>query len=211
MTSNATAIGTAGSNQATLFAHLVQYFGVLLGCSGYGMTGFPAYAGVNSQYSVHKYMDLSEAETSYFIEQVGLSATSFGASTADVTAVAMSLNSTFGYRCAPAAVVVPNIAAAQQVICQGPSCPVASGATCGADAAVATYTPSMPATAAATSSGSMSATMTGTMTGTMTTGAAASAASGASSMASAAGNGAAIQTAAAGLMAGAAAIAAAML
>ena len=37
-----------------LLTHLYQYFGVLLGCSDVGMTGFPAYAGEGSQYNVHK-------------------------------------------------------------------------------------------------------------------------------------------------------------
>jgi len=38
-----------GSNQYMLFTHLYQYFGALLGCSGYGTAGFPAYMGVQSQ------------------------------------------------------------------------------------------------------------------------------------------------------------------
>jgi len=41
--------GTVGSNQYMLFTHLYQYFGALLGCSGYGTAGFPAYMGVQSQ------------------------------------------------------------------------------------------------------------------------------------------------------------------
>lgn len=93
--------GTESSNQYILLSHLTQYFGVLLGCSTYGMDRFPKYAGVNSQYQVHKYMDLAEANISYFIEQVGLSAQSFGAVSSDIMAAATALNSTFGYRCGP--------------------------------------------------------------------------------------------------------------
>lgn len=228
LTSEPLFIGSAGSNQATLFTHLVEYFGSLLGCSGYGTASFPAYMGSNSQYNVHKYMDLSETEHTYFIQQVGLAATSFGVTMADVNGVAMTLNSTFGYRCAPAAMVIPGSQSYQQVICQGTGCPLASSTQsgCSGMAAVAGYTPTMAALASGTgsaSSGSMTGSMTGSATGSMTgtaamttgTGAAAAASSAAgsaaSSGASAATGAAPRQTAAAGLLAGVAGVAAMLI
>jgi hypothetical protein len=39
---------------STLLTHLYEYFGVLLGCSTVGSSGFPAYGGSSSQYQVHK-------------------------------------------------------------------------------------------------------------------------------------------------------------
>jgi len=42
------------SAQYALLTHLYQYFGVLLGCSQYGMGAFPKYMGDNSMYQVHK-------------------------------------------------------------------------------------------------------------------------------------------------------------
>lgn len=37
-----------------LLTHLYEYFGVLLGCSKVGSSGFPKYGGDASQYEVHK-------------------------------------------------------------------------------------------------------------------------------------------------------------
>lgn len=151
-------------------------------------------------------MDLSEAEFTYFNQQVGLAATSFGVSMADVTSVAMSLNSTFGYRCAPAVMVIPGSQAMQQVICQGSTCPLATNAvaSCSGNAAVAGYTPTSPAMAAASdmSAGSRVAStmqVTETATTAVTTGAGATGAA------------APRQTAAAGILAGVAGVAALML
>jgi hypothetical protein len=39
---------------SALLTHLYQYFGLLLGCSTVGQTGFPKYGGETSMYSVHK-------------------------------------------------------------------------------------------------------------------------------------------------------------
>lgn len=101
-----------------LLTHLYSYFGVLLGCSMVGNgTAYPAYAGDKSMYETHKYMGLGAFEFGYFIEQVGLAAASFGVADADVTAVGMALNSLFGYKCAPAATVVPAQGDALQAIC----------------------------------------------------------------------------------------------
>ncbi|KAF2085788.1 hypothetical protein K490DRAFT_21082, partial [Saccharata proteae CBS 121410] len=126
---NKPANGTS-SNQYFLLTHLYEYFGTLLGCSQQGMTGFSKYEGSNSQYSVHKFMDLSEAQFTYFIQQVGLSAASFGVTTDDVTAVAMSLEKAFGMKCAAATKIVPSQDAAEQAICIGDGCPTAMNASC---------------------------------------------------------------------------------
>ncbi|MCJ1400632.1 hypothetical protein MMC11_003840 [Xylographa trunciseda] len=123
-----------------LLTHLYQYFGVLLGCSMQGpsaTSAFPSYQGEASQYSVHKYMDLSAAEVGYFITQVGLSAASFGVATADVTAVGMALASLFDYSCAPPTTVIPAQGPQLQAICIDSTCPVSPNATCAA------YAPAM--------------------------------------------------------------------
>ena len=39
---------------STLLTHLYEYFGLLLGCSEVGMSGYPAYSGQTSMYKVHK-------------------------------------------------------------------------------------------------------------------------------------------------------------
>jgi len=124
--------GNMGSNQYLLVTHLYEYFGVLLGCTMVGQTGFPKYSGSNSMGDVHRFMDLNPSQLGYFITQVGLSAASFGVTTDDVTAVGMALNSLFGFKCAPDAMVVPNTPASPQAICQDDSCPQAPSPNCSA-------------------------------------------------------------------------------
>ena len=70
-------------------------------------------------------MDLKPAEIDYFIEQVGAAAASFGVATADITAVATALNTTFNYRCSPPVAVIPYQGAQNQSICVDQSCPQA--------------------------------------------------------------------------------------
>lgn len=82
-----------------------------------GNGSFPAYTGDKSMYEVHKYMGISALEMGYFIEQVSLSAASFGVTDSDVEAIGTALNSLFGYRCAPATTVAPSQGAALQAIC----------------------------------------------------------------------------------------------
>lgn len=119
------------SNQHKLLTHLYEYFGALLGCSQYGSgDAFPAYGGSNSMYKVHKFMDLSAYEVGYFVQQVGLSAASFGVAKEDIMVVANALSMTFGYKCAPEAVVIPSQPAALQAICIGDACPLSANATC---------------------------------------------------------------------------------
>lgn len=99
-----------------LLTHLYEYFAVLLGCSDYGTKTMP-YAGDTSMYQVHKYMGLSDAEFTYFVEQVGLSAASFGVTNDDVMAAGKALTEAFGYRCAPPAAIPPTATPALQAIC----------------------------------------------------------------------------------------------
>lgn len=79
-----------------------------------------------------RYMNLDAHEIGYFITQVGLAAASFGVTKEDVTAVGESLGKTFGYRCAPPAVVVPAQKAQLQSICLAEECPLSANDTCAA-------------------------------------------------------------------------------
>jgi hypothetical protein len=71
----------------------------------------------DGMYKVHKFMALDAAEVGYFIEQVGLSAASFGVSSSDVAAVGSALMGAFGYRCEPPASIPAFEPAALQSIC----------------------------------------------------------------------------------------------
>ncbi|SMY22495.1 unnamed protein product [Zymoseptoria tritici ST99CH_1A5] len=124
------------SRQYRLLTHLYQYFGALLGCSEYGNMGFPAYMGDTGMAEVHRFMALTADENEYFIQQVGLSAASFGVTEDDVTAVGKALTDTFNYRCAPAAAVLPKAEPELQAICQAEDCPISPNATCDAYPAV---------------------------------------------------------------------------
>ncbi|KAK1491623.1 hypothetical protein CCUS01_14237 [Colletotrichum cuscutae] len=150
------------SKQYFLLTHLYQFFGALLGCSQYGMAGFPKYSGFASMYEVHKFMDLDQNELGYFITQVAMAAASFGVAQDDLKAVGMALNQLFGMRCSPSATAIPEQGPQLQAICIQDSCPISTNSTC------ASYQPAM-APKNATATGGMNATMTSTMTGaTMT-------------------------------------------
>ena len=99
-----------------LLTHLYQFFAALLGCSQFGNTVMP-YAGTNGMYEVHKFMALDAAEVGYFIQQVGLSAASFGVASSDVAAVGSALMNAFGYRCLPPASIPAFESPALQSIC----------------------------------------------------------------------------------------------
>ncbi|TKA83237.1 hypothetical protein B0A55_02956 [Friedmanniomyces simplex] len=105
------------SDQYKLLTHLYEYFGILLGCSQYGKPGYPAYAGDISMYSVHKYMALDPYDFGYFVQQVALSAASFGVAEADLEYVGGALGNLFGHRCSAATSIAPGEAATLQVIC----------------------------------------------------------------------------------------------
>lgn len=128
------------SNQYFLLTHLYQFFGTLLGCSQQSTTSsgaFPAYGGNPSMYTTHKFMNLSSNQMGYFISQVGLAASSFGVSDADVSTVATALNSLFNQKCLPAAAVVSTEAELQS-ICIGEGCTLASPSDCSAYSTLST-------------------------------------------------------------------------
>jgi hypothetical protein len=75
-------------------------------------------------------MDLGYAEVSYFIEQVGMSAASFGVTSEDVMTVGEALMGAFGYRCEPALTIVKTQGAQLQSICVDSTCPLSPNSTC---------------------------------------------------------------------------------
>ncbi|OWP02671.1 hypothetical protein B2J93_6636 [Marssonina coronariae] len=129
LTMGKAANGTS-SQQYMLLTHLYEYFGTLLGCSQQGSGAYAAYDGFGSQYEVHKFMDLSLAEVTYFIEQVAGAALSFGVSADDLAPVGNALMTLFGYRCSPPATVVPAQGSQAQSICQAEDCPLAPMSNC---------------------------------------------------------------------------------
>ncbi|KAK3723712.1 hypothetical protein LTR37_001593 [Vermiconidia calcicola] len=122
------------SNQYKLMSHLYSYFGHLLGCSALAGTksssDFPAYAGDKSMYETHKFMALNAYQVQYFIQQVGLSAASFGVATEDVTAVGEALQGYFGVKCAPETEIIMGQGKELQSICIAEGCPEAPDASC---------------------------------------------------------------------------------
>lgn len=149
-----------------------------------GNDDYPNYAGEQSMGTVHKYvyltpskidtywhrfMSLSAAEVGYFIQQVAMSAASFGVADSDLEIVGKALNTLFGYRCAPPVAVIPSQPPQMQSICIDETCPLHPNATCSIyppfmEPAVANH--SMTPSNNATSSGSMTSGMT-SATGTM--------------------------------------------
>jgi len=159
------------SNQYKLVTHLYQFFGILLGCSLEGTGVYPSYQGDASMYQVHRYgslvalsimmltifsrfMGFSYSETTYFIQQVGLAAESFGVADSDVTAVAGALNKFFNVRCEPPVTIAPVLGSQLMSICTDATCPLAPNATCSAYPAF--YDPS-PANATTGNNGTTSA------------------------------------------------------
>jgi len=119
------------SNQYFLLTHLYQFFGSLLGCTMQGMSGFDAYTADPSMFEVHKFMNLNLAENTYFIQQVGMAAASFGVAEEDVATVGEALNSLFNVRCAPPATAVEAQGPQLQSICiDEETCPLAEDADC---------------------------------------------------------------------------------
>lgn len=174
------AANDTSSNQYTLLTHLYEYFGVLLGCSMQGGADYTAYEGDASQYEVHKFMQLGFGEVSYFIEQVGMSAASFGVATEDVTAVGTALMNAFGYRCEPPITIIKAQGAQLQSICDDDTCPLSPNATC------ASYNNTIPAPANATT-GTSSSNSTTTGSGSQTSAAATSTGSSPATVSKAAG------------------------
>lgn len=119
-------------------------------------------------------MVLNPYEMGYFIEQVALSAASFGVAESDIMAVGKALNSLFNYRCAPEVTVIKAQGPQWQSTCTDSSCPLADNATCSAyemvpQPAVANATLAMGegSNSSSSASGSSTATMSGSMTASM--------------------------------------------
>lgn len=126
-----------------------------------GMSGFDAYSADPSMYDVHKFMDLSLAETTYFITQVGMAAASFGVADEDVKAVGESLNKLFNVRCAPPTEVIKGQGKELQSICiNEDTCPKAENAMC--DMYEKAVEPEMAGNATMTGTMTMEPTSTGT-------------------------------------------------
>ncbi|KAK3072172.1 hypothetical protein LTR53_007318 [Teratosphaeriaceae sp. CCFEE 6253] len=110
------------SNQYKLMTHLYAYFGILLGCSKYSQPGLPAYNGAISMYKVHKFMALDPYDFGFFVQQVALSAASYGVALADLEIVGDQLYEAFGYRCSALNTFVPDSQPALQSICITDDC-----------------------------------------------------------------------------------------
>ena len=82
-------------------------------------------------------MDLNNAQMTYFINQVGLAAKSFGVADSDVTKVGDALTGLFNLRCAPATAVIKAQGPQLQTMCIAEDCKLSPNATCSSyDAAV---------------------------------------------------------------------------
>lgn len=77
-------------------------------------------------------MNLDSAEVGYFIQNVGLAASSFGVTSDDITIVATALSTIFDVRCAEPTTVIPAQGAQLQSICLADDCALAPNATCAA-------------------------------------------------------------------------------
>lgn len=98
-----------------------------------GMSGFDAYKANPSMFEVHKFMDLNYAEVTYFIQQVGLAAESFGVDEKDIKEVAEALTTLFNVRCAPPTEILPSQGKQLHSICiDEDTCPLAENAVCSA-------------------------------------------------------------------------------
>jgi hypothetical protein len=75
-------------------------------------------------------MDLSAAEVGYFIEQVAMSAASFGVAQDDLTIVRKAINGLFNVGCAPPTAIIPSLPAELQSICTDDTCALSPNATC---------------------------------------------------------------------------------
>lgn len=76
-------------------------------------------------------MALDPYQMGYFIEQVGLAATSFGVTADDAMAAGMALTKLFDYRYSPRTTVVKVQGPQLQSMCADPSCPLDPMSQCG--------------------------------------------------------------------------------
>lgn len=75
-------------------------------------------------------MALDYNEMSYFNQQVGLAAASFGVADEDVAEVGTALDKLFSYRCSAPTTVIPEHGPQLQSMCTSEDCPLAENATC---------------------------------------------------------------------------------
>lgn len=76
-------------------------------------------------------MALDPYQMGYFIQQVGLAATSLGVTADDAAAAGMALTKLFDYRCSPPTTVVQAQGPRLQSMCDDPSCPLDPMSQCG--------------------------------------------------------------------------------
>ena len=113
------------SNQHFLMTHLYSWFGLLFACDGLGQDNFQGYSGETSMGKVHKYMDLSDAEWSFFLQQFGYSMNAFNMESTDIRTM-FGLMANFHGRCLAPFAFPSNSPVAAQSICTGQGCPAAS-------------------------------------------------------------------------------------
>jgi len=131
-------------------------------------TPLKSYQGNPSMSEVHRFMNLDPIEMGYFIQEVGLAATSFGVTSEDATTVGMALTNAFDYRCSPPTSLGGGAPNASQSICLDSACPLAPESNCtatatsfpngtsGAEAATSTGTPSTGSSSGGSSTGGSS-------------------------------------------------------
>ena len=107
----------------TLATHLVQYFGVLFGCTA--QPGYPAVNNAN-MYAVHRNMNITQPMETYFNTQLALTLLSFGVPSTVVNTVAAPVLGWFNKCGPPISSIDPN---APVQICGDASCTVATDAT----------------------------------------------------------------------------------
>ncbi|KAJ3258578.1 hypothetical protein HK103_003538 [Boothiomyces macroporosus] len=110
------------TRQFKLLTHLYQLFGSLLGCSKQGGQVFPNYAGNPSMTDVHRFMKLDNATMSFFIQQVGAAALSFGVTPDDANVVGNALTALFNDQCTAPAPLTPQSSPQPQAFCLGSGC-----------------------------------------------------------------------------------------
>ncbi|KAI8903632.1 hypothetical protein EDD86DRAFT_250345 [Gorgonomyces haynaldii] len=109
------------SNQFRLLTHLYSFFGGAIGCSD---KQFPPYTGNPSMLETHKFMNLNINQLSFFTQQLGLAAKSFGVADADIAIIANVMNTVFNVKCAKPSSPFPPLSGVQS-FCLGNGCPLA--------------------------------------------------------------------------------------
>jgi hypothetical protein len=116
-------------------------------------------------------MVLDPFELGYFIEQVALSAASFGVAPADIKAVGQALGAAFTFRCEKPMALIKSQGPQLQSICTDKTCPLAVNSSC-------TDQPTIQGPVTGNTSSSSTSSASGTSTPTSTASGAASTTSG---------------------------------